>query len=209
MVGKLESTRGSKSIDDLEALFASGDADDFRRVFREYAPLVLRTCARILRDQQDAEDVTSEVFLEAWSKRSRYDATRASLGGYLVLLARSRALDRYRSRSRQRHRRGQNHGSHNRDADVRTIMDVSAAETAPDEQVADREMSRLARAALDSLGTARRLPLELSFYEGMSHSQIAKHLQMPLGTVKTHIRKGLLELRQVLAESRSRREHVD
>ena len=166
-----------------------GSVEAFRQFFRKRSPEVIALCTRILGNAQDAEDVTADVFFEVWSKRDRFDASRGSLRTYVLMLARSRAIDLYRTKSKERSR-------------SETVNDYTSTAVG-DNLVAERsaamnEFQHFAKAAIDSLGDQERVAIELSFYQGLSHAQIATQLDSPLGTVKSHIRRGLLKLREKL-----------
>jgi RNA polymerase sigma-70 factor (ECF subfamily) len=159
------------------------------RLYDRHSPLVLAVCRRVLKDAAEAEDVLTAVFFELWSKADRFDASRGSPLTYLMTLARSRAIDRRRSRAA----RPVALSSDNRAAENAAAM----ASTAPSPlQSSDiNEQRQRIRAALAELEPAQREAIECSFYEGLSHSEIAEKLQKPLGTVKTYIRQGLIRLR--------------
>jgi RNA polymerase sigma-70 factor (ECF subfamily) len=159
------------------------------------APLVLGVCQRVLGDRVDAEEVLEEVFFEVWQRADRYDPARGRPLAYLVMMARTRAIDCVRQRSRRvarlvpREDLSLSELAHPHDDDASPFGDAVAA-----------ERSRRVRAALDSLDPRVRRAVELSFLEGWTHREIARQLSEPLGTVKTRIRRGLLHLRHLLSE---------
>jgi RNA polymerase sigma-70 factor (ECF subfamily) len=168
---------------------AAGETAALEEFYDRYAGLVYAVCLRILRDGGEAEEVLQEVFFEVWRRGDRYDPARANPRVYLVHLARSRALDRLR-RSRRRddlRRRG---------------LGVPEPQDEPDTPALDAaiagEERRRMRRALRALPESQRKAVMLSFFDGLSHSEIARELDTPLGTVKTRIRKGLLRLREIL-----------
>ncbi len=167
------------------------DLETLRDFYRSHVAEVHAVCLRIIKDQQEAEDVVSEVFFELWKKRDRFDAARATPRTYLLLMARSRAIDRYRSR--QRSGIATTSLSHNADEPV-------DAGSSPDVGLIRCEAKNAARHVLSELDDVKRKVLELVFYEGLSHPEIAEQLGMPLGTVKSHVRRGLAKLRE-LAEA--------
>lgn len=177
------------SAQDDEVLFAdivAGSADAFRAFFRKHAPQALAVCRRILMNGADAEEVLSDVFCEVWEKRHRYDRNRSSPRSYLMLLTRSRAIDRLRMKSVAR-----------REESIVASGPAPSIESAW-ERVDRQEQGERVQSALGELKGSQRAALELAFYEDLSHSQIASRLDLPLGTVKSHIRKGLAVLRIAL-----------
>ncbi|MEO0828470.1 MAG: sigma-70 family RNA polymerase sigma factor [Cyanobacteria bacterium J06642_9] len=154
-----------------------------------YAGLVYHLALRILNNAEEAEDMTQEIFLTLW-QQCRYDASRGSLKGFLVMMTRSRAIDRVRLQ-KSRHRRLQR---------WRTAI-AHPTDNTPLEQAAKGEATQQIRNALSSLSQAERQVLETAYYEGLSQSQIADHLGIPIGTVKTLSRQGLKKLRRALNNS--------
>lgn len=169
----------------------AGDVEAFRTFFRQRAPEVLSLCGNIMRNAQDAEDVTADVFLEVWSNRERYDPSRGDLRGYVLMLARSRAIDLYRSKSRQRSRL---------DANAGPVEFSDDEESSPVQDASMNELRSVAQTALGEISDVERVAIELAFFEGLTHAQIATRLNSPLGTIKSHIRRGLTKLRTKLRE---------
>ena len=182
--------------DDAELMvaIAAGDVRAFERLYERHAGAVLATCIRILRDRPEAEDVLEEIFWEVWRRRDRYDATRAEPLSYLLTLSRSRALDRLRFRRR---REGVWLTAH----EVGPQGEVPVAPGPGNDPFGDA-LAAQRRAAIDralgELPESHRRAVELNFFEGLSHREIAERLGDPLGTVKTRIRQGLLVLRKTL-----------
>lgn len=192
-------TRLSRDPDRDDALLMArigrGDADAFEALYRRHGGAVLALCLRILRDRAEAEDVLEEVFWELWQRRDRYDPERAAPFSYLMTVSRSRALDRLRFR-RRREGAWQGLG----DAEL-----PAAAESSPYDGALLAEQRAAIERALSELPEASRRAVELNFFEGLSHREIADRLGDPLGTVKTRIRQGLLALRKVLRALREGR----
>ncbi len=147
---------------------------------------------RITRNAQDAEDVVEESYFQIWRCADHYDAQRGSVLAWVLTICRSRALDKLR-----RHDRAELH------ADPDSLSGHSA-EHAPDPQqlVAMFQRDSAVHAALTQLTAVQQQLVALAFLRDMSHQQIAEHLNMPLGTVKTHIRKALTALQGVLKHVR-------
>ena len=151
--------------------------------------LIYSLALRIVRDQADAEDVVQDVFSQAWRQAARYDASRGTVLGWLLTLTRTRSIDRLRGR-RSRPEPSVDEAMLNAIPDTATPADVQVAWSGQVAQI---------RAALDGLSMLQRMAIELAFYEGLTHAEIAERLELPLGTVKTRIRQGLLKLRDRLA----------
>ena len=183
------SQRCSEEAELVEGLLA-GSVEAFQTFFRRQAPEVIAVCRRILNDAHEAEDVASEVFFEFWNRRSHYDPSRATPRGYLLLLARSRAIDRYRSRM-QRAARLESH---------QQVEPESTAQDDPTAVASHTELTAIATRALGQLEDRQRQALQLAFFEGLTHVEVATKLDMPLGTVKSLIRRGLQKVRATLAD---------
>jgi RNA polymerase sigma-70 factor (ECF subfamily) len=174
--------------DALERM-ARGEHEAAAELYDRHGRLVYSLALRILRDQGDAEDVVQEVFSQAWRQASRYQASRGNVAAWLMNLTRSRAIDRLRSRR----------------ARPELMADDARATEMPDlgqpvdEQLAHSGQAAQIRAALEELSLLQRVAIELAFYEGLAHVEIAERLELPLGTVKTRIRQGLLKLKDRLA----------
>jgi len=168
----------------LERL-ARRDESALAELYDRHARLIYSLALRILRDQGDAEDVVQEVFAQVWDQAGRYDQARGNVAGWLVMLARSRAIDRLR-------RRQSRPETPNVEPDALEIPDATPL---ADDQLLASSRAVAVRAAMDGLPLLQRIAIELAFYEGLTHVEIAERLEQPLGTVKTRIRQGLLALR--------------
>jgi RNA polymerase sigma-70 factor (ECF subfamily) len=175
----------------LQAI-AGGDAAAFEALYDRYAPILHAFCLRIVRSHADAEAVLSDVFWQVWTQAAKYNPERGSARTYLVTLARSRAIDRWRTTS------GRAAREHPIEAEGFEDDRRDGAAERPERLAMLDEERLLVRQAVRSLGAAQRKALELAFFEGRTHRQIAGDLQLPLGTVKTTIRQGLIKLRRAL-----------
>jgi RNA polymerase sigma-70 factor, ECF subfamily len=174
---------------DLEALLgrvATGDQSAFAAVYDQLAPAVYGIVRRVLRDPAQAEEVAQEVFVEVWKQAPRFDVGRGSVRTWALTIAHRRAVDRVRSE--QAHR----------DRHARTTAEPAGTQAGPEDSTVDRDDRRRAVAAMTALPNAQRQVLELAFYDGLTHVQIAERLDVALGTVKTRIRDGLIRLRSTI-----------
>lgn len=175
--------------DNLErciARVATGDDGAFAELYDELSPTVYGVVRRVVRDPAQAEEVTQEAFVEVWRQAARFDASRAGVRTWAVTIAHRRAVDRVRSE--QAHR----------DRHVRMAAYAAPSSPGPDDVIVEREDRNRALGAMGELSAPQREALELAFYDGLTHVQIAAHLGVALGTVKTRIRDGLLRLRSVI-----------
>ena len=155
-------------------------------LYDRYGAHVYALARRILRHDTDAEDVVQEVFAQAWRSAAAYDRSRGTILAWLLIMTRTRAIDRLRMRESRPQ------------GDSTQLPNISDAGTpAIEVLIADEQRDRV-RGALDTLPAQQRVPLELAYYEGLSQSAIAARLSQPLGTVKTRIRMALGVLRERL-----------
>ena len=168
---------------------ARRDTSCLSRLYDRHNRVVYTLCLRILRDPGMAEDAMIDVFQEIWQRADRYNAARGSPVSYMLTLTRSRALDR----ARMKGARPSTPLHDNADAQ-------SAAADVPDplQAAIDDERRSLVKRALGELEPKYREVMECSFFEGLSHTEIALKLQKPVGTVKTFLRRGLIQLRELL-----------
>jgi RNA polymerase sigma-70 factor (ECF subfamily) len=176
------------SLSDLDLLLVlrDGQVNALGSLYDRYSRLVYGLAHKILGNSEEAEDITQEVFLTLW-RRDAYNPSRGSLSSFLTTMTRSRSIDKLRSR-----------GTKLRFIQRWQGIAKNEAVATPLEQASMGERSQLVRDALSQLHESERLILEIAYYEGLSQSEIAKRLNIPLGTVKTRSRQGLLKLRQTL-----------
>ncbi|MGQ7787837.1 sigma-70 family RNA polymerase sigma factor [Nesterenkonia sp. PF2B19] len=166
---------------------ASGDAQAFEELFRGQGSVLLAVILRIVRSRALAEEILQDVFAEVWEDCSRFDPGRGSGRAWLITVSRRRAIDRVRSVSAQRER-DTAHG------------EGQLRQESPDVQYEALENIESARAAraVQGLPEDQARAIALAYYHGMTHVEIADHLGVPLGTVKTRIRDGMRRLRTSL-----------
>lgn len=176
---------------DLKALLAgaaAGDQDAFARFYDATSAAVYGLALRILRDRAEAEEVALDVFLQVWRDAARYDPRRGSALAWVLVLARSRSIDRLRARRPAR----------------RTETAFEEEEFAddahgPGEASWISQQGAIVRRALRELPGEQRVALELAYFGGLTHVEIAERLSLPVGTAKTRIRLGMMKLRETLA----------
>ena len=177
-------TAVSTALDDATELarrFASGDERALAEIYGQWSSLVYSLALRSLGDATDAEDVTQKVFVAAWQGRARFDPARASLSAWLVGITRHTIADTHQARSRER-------------SITEQVAAITGDETAPapETDLADRLLIADEMARLDPLP---RAVVRLAFFDDLTHLQIAERLGIPVGTVKSHIRRSLNKLR--------------
>lgn len=164
---------------------AAGDRDAVAELYDRHAARIMGLAIRIVRNSSDAEDVVQEVFSQAWRTAPNYQPARGSVAGWLLMMTRSRAIDRLRSRQPRR------------DADDGPDLDGLPADVAPvsEQLIASQQVAHV-REAMTALPMEQRTALELAYFEGLTQTEIAERTQTPLGTVKTRIRTALTSLRR-------------
>jgi RNA polymerase sigma-70 factor (ECF subfamily) len=184
---------GSIDLDleiDLLKRIGQGDRRAFSDLYDRFSGVLFATAYRVLNNQEAAEDVLQDVFLQIWEKAPLYDSARGKPLTWAVTLTRNKSIDRLRSLQR-RHR----------------LQEEVERESETFEQFDDRssldavdsvEKGQLVREAITRLSKEQRVAIELAFFSGMTQTEIAEHLNEPLGTVKARIRRGMMKLRDVL-----------
>jgi RNA polymerase sigma-70 factor (ECF subfamily) len=176
---------------DLLARIKQGDSAALDALYARYASPVHSFVWKILRSAEDTEDVVLDVFWQIWRQAGQYDASRGAPPAWIFAVARSRAIDR----RRQRHRREDRTISFD---DPLVNLDPLDEQAAPDQVASHRQARDLMREAVAALPPAQREAVELAFFQGLTHVEIAERLKKPLGTIKTRIRQGLIRLRKTL-----------
>jgi RNA polymerase sigma-70 factor (ECF subfamily) len=160
-----------------------GDESALGELYDRYTPLLFPVTLRILGNATDAEDALQHAWLQAWRSASSYDSSRGTVAGWLLTMARTRALDMRRSRvSRLR-------------AEEAPYVPAPASPVSPSHGAEHTSLRLRLAQALESLEPAQRQVLEIAYFEGLSQSEIAARLGAPLGTVKSWTRQGLQKLR--------------
>lgn len=166
--------------DALGRAFVAGDEVALAEAYRRWSPLVHTLALRALRDDDDAQDVTQQVFVNAWRGRAGFDAARGPLGAWLTGITRHAIADVHARRGRDRR-------------DEAAVAAVVGREPEPETAAVAERVTMTDE--ITRLGEPQRTIMTLAFWEDLTHDQISERLGMPLGTVKSHIRRSLLRLR--------------
>jgi len=179
---------GSESAVALLNRIAQGDRDAFGRFYDRYAATAFGLIRRVVREDAAAEEVLQDVFWRIWQEAAQYDARRGTPEAWLIIRARTRAIDRLRAMRRR--------------SKTFALPIDSSVERRPDVEAENpgiaAEQRGLVESALAQLPVPQRRVIELGFFEGLTQSEIAARLGEPLGTVKTRVRSGLERLREAL-----------
>jgi RNA polymerase sigma-70 factor, ECF subfamily len=192
-VVRMRSQAESTELADLLARVALGDQGAFAGFYDATSRTVFGIVLHIVRDRAQAEEVTQEVYVDAWKSAPRFDRNQGSPTAWLNTIAHRKAVDRVRSAQRST------------DRDQRHFDRGQAESVQPDvsDLVVLRDEGRRVREALTHLPEAQRTAVHLAYFEGRSHSEVATLLQIPLGTAKTRIRDAMKRLRAQLGEASS------
>jgi RNA polymerase sigma-70 factor (ECF subfamily) len=174
--------KGESSDMALLSAIRSGDEGAMALLYDRYSSIVYAVALRVLADTSAAEDILQEVFMQLWRSPGGFDASRGSLGPWLAVITRNRAIDLLRKR----------HPESNID-DVVVSIEFDMAGDAERGQAMEK-----VRSAMGAMPSAQRSALEMAYFEGLTHTEIAAKTGEPLGTIKTRIRSGLLALRRAV-----------
>lgn len=187
-----DSPASAAALDDKELIGAivDGQSAALSELYDRFSGMLMALSQRILHDPADAEEVLQETFLQVWNQAARYDSKRSSVSTWLVLIARSRSIDRLRSRQVKQ----------------RTVL--AATREKPDVHTSPKGVSNVLgqerrhrlRGEMAKLPAEQRQVLELAFYNGLTQSEIAEQTGIPLGTVKTRTLLAMKKLRAVLRD---------
>jgi RNA polymerase sigma-70 factor (ECF subfamily) len=177
------------TLDAVVRRAAAGDHGAMAELYDATCSRVFGLAVRILGDPSAAEDIASDVYLQAWRQASAFDPERGSVLAWLLTLTRTRSIDALRAQRRQRAAREHIESAPTDDVSVRDLSELTI----------EAERQRFVHGALVRLHADQRQVIELAYFGGFSHSEIAAQLGQPLGTVKTRIRAGMLRLRELLA----------
>lgn len=170
-----------------------GDQQAFSQLYDYSSTLLFTLAVRMLGNREEAAELLQDVYLEVWRKVSRYDVGRGTPIAWLITLTKSRAIDRLRARASRGYRATNS-------LEGGTATQVADPAPSPLETQADQELRTAIGAAVAGLPQSQQQAIELAYYEGLSHTEIATRLNQPLGTVKTRIKLGMSKLRESLQQ---------
>lgn len=193
------STASTDGADDRALLraVAARDKEALRQLYARHSAVLFALALKVLTDRAEAEDVLQDAFIQVWKTAGSFDEGRGKPLGWLIMLTRSRAIDRLRSRK------------------TRTRVAESIAKdtsqtgetTSPADEAQASEAQRTVRDALKSLPSEQRVPIEMAYFGGLTQFEIAQQLSQPLGTVKTRMRNGMIRLREQLGTAAGKGGH--
>lgn len=174
-------TVSSDETDDLVTNFLAGEESALEEIYRKYSALVFTVALRSLGDTSEAEDVTQKVFVAAWTGRHNFRPERAGLPAWLLGITRNKVVDAHQARGKQRR-----------------IATELAVNVPPPPEPVDVAARLIIAEEISRLDDVPQRVLRMAFYEDLTHAQIAERLQLPPGTVKSHIRRSLIKLKRRL-----------
>ena len=165
-----------------------GDSSALQALYDETSRVLYSLAFRVLNDREDAEEVILDVYQQVWNSADRFDASRGTVLAWLAVVTRNRAIDRLRQSNLHR----------TRELTVEEPVETADESPAPETLSILGQQRRFVREAMATLAKEQRQAIELAFYSGLSHSEVAEVLGEPLGTVKTRIRVGMQKLRKAI-----------
>ena len=162
------------------------DSDALAQLYDETASRLFGFAMRILNDSADAEEIVLDVYQQVWKSAHTFDGSRGTVWSWLVILTRSRALDRVRSAGFRQKR------------SMQTGLEIESGSPSPEFQIIYAEKREIISQALEELSAGERTAIELAYFGGLTHVEIAEALGEPLGTIKTRIRSGMRKLRAAI-----------
>jgi RNA polymerase sigma-70 factor (ECF subfamily) len=175
----------------LVELMAQGRQEALARLYDETSSMLNGLLLRILERPEDAEEVLLDVYMKAWKYAARYSDNRGSVQAWLMIMARNAAIDRIRQKRAQPRTLA---------FEPESMPEPESTDASPEEQTAERERRRRVQLVLNELPPEQREVVELAFFGGLTHAELAERLREPLGTIKSRIRMGLMRLRGLIEE---------
>lgn len=180
-----------EALGELSEQIAKGDVDALKQVFEAFAGMALAVAVRIVKNRAEAEEVVQDSFIQMWNSATRYEPQRASIATWIMSIVKSRAIDRIRSNDTRA-----------RLAESITLESTPLSEdNNVGEQLDGRRAAHHVQGLLSTLPTEQREVLELAYFQGLSHQEISSRTSLPLGTVKTRVRRATLKLAELVRET--------
>lgn len=173
----------------LVSRISAGEEFALKALYDATSPTVYGLALHILRERELAEEATIDAFTQVWKSAARYDASRGSVLGWILNVARTRAIDVLRIRARRAER----------EAPIGPLTVLPDPGPTPEQAIHELERGRKLRSALSKLPIEQRRAIETAYFRGLTHSEVAEELGQPLGTIKTRIRDGLAALRRSMS----------
>ena len=181
----------SGALAELVAQIALGSQDALARLYDQTSPMLNGLLLRILERPEDAEEVMLDVYMKAWKYAARYNGQRGTVTAWLLIMARNSAIDRIRQKRAQ---------PKTLSYEPAVTPEPESGDASPEELTADQQRRRKVQQVLRELPPEQREALELAFFAGLTHAELAERLREPLGTIKSRIRMGLIRLRGLIEE---------
>ena len=187
----IASRMGAVELAALVGRVAAGDKTALSMLYESTVAQVVAMARAVLRSKEDAEEVVCDVYVHVWQRAADFDSARGNVMAWLLIMCKNRAIDRIRQR--------RNTVSLDDEREAGLASTLVSAELKPDEILSQFQSGSAVHRALASLTPLRRRLLGMAFFRGLSHQEIAESLAMPLGTVKSHVRRALTTLQSALA----------
>lgn len=174
----------------------AGDKKALGKLYNRYNRILFGMIYKVLRNREESEDLLQEIFVQAWEKAEQYDPTRGMVYSFLVTMTRNKAIDRTRSKAYKNNKKD-DHVINDDDFS----LNLSHDSPNPEENMELNERAIKVREALGSLNKKEREVLYISYFHGLSQTEISEKIKIPLGTVKYRMRQGMIKLREMLVEA--------
>lgn len=174
----------------------AGDKKALGKLYNRYNRILFGMIYKVLRNREESEDLLQEIFVQAWEKAEQYDPTRGTVYSFLVTMTRNKAIDRTRSKAYKNSKKD-DHVINDDDFS----LNLSHDSPNPEENMELNERAVKVREALGSLNKKEREVLYISYFHGLSQTEISEKINIPLGTVKYRMRQGMIKLREMLVEA--------
>lgn len=186
---KKETAYPDQAWSELIGRMSEGDQSALAEFYDQSSRLVFGMVMRVVNDHAAAEEITLDAFHQVWRQARNFDSERGKPSSWLITIARNKAIDRLRSTKWSRQEQ----------TSLEDVTSLLAAEGTPEKTAFISEQKKLVRSALAQIKPEQRQLIEIAFFSGLTHQEIANQLNLPLGTIKTRIRAGMMRLRELLS----------